>query len=355
MTGLAKAQAPKLTEQELRKRLGDYVAPQGLYERNKARPFVGKVSCNVDRLVAGQWTEIVLDYEIGASGVADGAWFKATFKFYSDWALFQTVDPAGANYVSAEYHAGALAPGQSPASVQSLKLRFDQKGHERPFQKAVIVDTVDGYLNAGDHIIIRLGDRRAGGPGTRVQTFVEDKFRFRCYVDPLGTSRFVAVPGDGVIDIVPGPAEYLSLVGPRLVRPGTPFNLRLSAHDRWGNACVDTGGASSVAQLGGKQVYQKLGSRGWATPSVARNQCAGSPARSTSSAVHYDGPGLLRAHFCITALRTRTVAQRTTTTYGRVGSGCGYRRLPITDQLGTELNLCTVAPGRRLVLSSTEW
>ena len=205
MTDLTKTPDQRgLTEKELRKRLGNYIAPQGLYDQNKAKPFAGKVTCNVDRLVAGQWTEIVLDYEIGASGVADGAWFKVTFKFYSDWALFQTVDPAGANYVSAEYHAGPLRPGQSPAAVQSLKVRFDQKGHERPFQKSVIVDTVDGYLNAGDHIIIRLGDRRAGGPGTRIQTFVEDKFRFRCYVDPLGTSRFVAVPGDVVIDIVSG-------------------------------------------------------------------------------------------------------------------------------------------------------
>lgn len=277
MTDLAKAQAQKLTEQELRKRLGDYVAPQGLYDQNKVRPFVGKVTCNVDRLVAGQWTEIALDYEIGASGVADGAWFKATFKFYSDWALFQTVNPAGANYVSAEYHAGPLVPGQSPASVQSLKVRFDQKGHERPFQKAVIVDTVDGYLNAGDHIIIRLGDRRAGGSCTRVQTFVEDKFRFRCYVDPLGTSRFVAVPGDVVIDIVPGPVENLSLMGPRLVRPGTPFKLRFSAHDRWGNACVDTGGAVEVvAQRDGKQVYRKViefGARGWATTAINDLPC----------------------------------------------------------------------------------
>ncbi len=198
-TDLRTTRQEKLTERELRERLGDYVAPEGLYESNKSRHFVGKVSCNVDRLVAGSWNELALDYEVGACGVADGAWFKATFKFYSDWALFQTVDPRGANYVSAEYQAGPLAKGQSPATVQSLKVRFDQKGHERPFQKAVIVDTVDGYLNASDHIIIRLGDRRMGGPGTRVQTFVEDKFRFRCYVDPLGTSRFVAVPGDVII------------------------------------------------------------------------------------------------------------------------------------------------------------
>jgi hypothetical protein len=272
MTDLSKA-LPALTEADLHARLGPYVAPAGLYERNKARPFIGSVTCNVDRLVAGSWSEVVLDYEVGASGIADGAWFKATFKFYSDWALFQTVDPAAANYVSAEYQAGPLLPGQSPATVQSLKVRFDQKGHERPFQKAVIVDTVDGYLNAGDHIIVRLGDRRMGGPGTRVQTFAEDKFRFRCYVDPLGTSRFVAVPGDIVIDMLPGAPAALALAGPRLVRPATPFTLRVNAHDRWGNACADIACAVDIeARLDGKQVYRKtvpLGAKGWATAGIS--------------------------------------------------------------------------------------
>jgi hypothetical protein len=262
-----------LTEKDLHKRLGDYVAPTGLYDKTKAMPFVGRVSCTVDRLVAGSWNEIVVDYEVGASGVADGSTFKATFKFYSDWALFQTADPQGANYVSADYQAGPLLPGQSPASVQSLKVRFDQKGHERPFQKAIIVDTVDGYLNAGDHIIIRLGDRRSGGPGTRVQTFVEDHFRFRCYVDPLGTSRFVAVPGDVIIDIVPGAPENLALMGPRLVRPGQPYVLRVNAHDRWGNACVDSGGKVEVtAALDGRHVFRKtveFDSTGWATAAIA--------------------------------------------------------------------------------------
>src|SRR4051812_33335259 len=271
-TDLTKVPGVPLTEEQLHARLGEYVAPRGLYEANKTRPFVGAVRCNVDRLVAGTWNEIVLDYEVGASGVADGAWFKATFKFYSDWALFQTVAPAGANYVSAEYQAGALVPGQSPASVQSVKVRFDQKGHERPFQKAVIVDTVDGYLNAGDHIVVRLGDRRMGGPGTRVQTFAEDKFRFRCYVDPLGTSRFVAVPGDIVIDIVAGAPATLALVGTRLARPDTPFGLRVNAHDRWGNACVDTGGEVEIsATCAGKLVYTnsiEFGPEGWATAAI---------------------------------------------------------------------------------------
>ncbi|KAB2920483.1 MAG: hypothetical protein F9K29_01205 [Hyphomicrobiaceae bacterium] len=248
----------RIREAQLAGELGAYVAPKGLFDQNIKRPFLGKVTCNVDRLIAGEWTEVVIDYEVGQAGLADGAWFKATFKFYSDWALFQTVDPAAANYVSAEYHAGPLVPGQSPATVQSLKVRFDQKGHERPFQKAIIVDTVDGYLNPGDHIVVRLGDRRAGGPGTRVQTFVEENFRFRCYVDPLGTSRFAAIPGDLSIDIVPGPPAELQIRCPRFIRPGTPYKAQVRIDDQWGNACVDLGAEVLLqAYRGGKEVYSR--------------------------------------------------------------------------------------------------
>lgn len=262
----------KWTEAEIRKELGPYFAPEGLYEKTKAMSFLGKVTCNIEQLVAGEWTEVVLDYELGASGMADGAWFKATFKFYSDWALFQTTDPHAPNYVSAEYHAGSLVSGQSPATVQSLKVRFDQKGHERPFQKAIIVDTVDGYLKAGDHIVIRLGDRRFGGPGTRVQTFVEEGFRFRCYVDPLGTSRFAAVPGDIKFDIVPGRAARLVTSASRLVKAGQGLPLRVRAEDEWGNTCWDYGGEVELsATLDGKPVYAKtvkLPEKGWAVAPV---------------------------------------------------------------------------------------
>ena len=258
----------KMTETELKKRLGHYIAPPGLYQKTKDMPFLGKVSCNVERIVAGSWQEIVIDYELGASGMADGSWFKATFRFYSDWALFQTTDPKGANYISAEYHAGPLVEGQSPATVQALKVRFDQKGHERPFQKAVIVDTFDGYLKAGDHIVIRLGDRRFGGPGTRVQTFIEENFKIRCYVDPLGTSRFAAVNPDLVIQIVPGVPAQLQWAGSRIVRAGEKLPLRVRAEDEWGNTCWDRGERVEVtATLDGKPVYEKkaaLAGKGWA-------------------------------------------------------------------------------------------
>jgi len=269
----------KMSPAELKKKLGDYTAPKGLYAKTKDMPFLGSIACNVEKLIAGEWSEIVLDYTVGSSGIADGAWLKATFKFYSDWALFQTGDPSGANYISAEYHAGPCAPGQSPATVQSLKVRFDQKGHERPFQKAVIVDTVDGYVKPGDHIIIRLGDRRNGGPGTRVQTFVEEGFLFRCYIDPLGTSRFCDIPGDVVIDIVPGPPAQLVMTGSRIAKRGESTPLRVRVEDTWGNTCWDEGGKVKLTgKLNGRRVFSKnvaLRDKGWA---VARINL---PTRST--------------------------------------------------------------------------
>ncbi|MCE4553386.1 DUF3604 domain-containing protein [Pelomonas cellulosilytica] len=257
---------------------GDYIAPRGLYEQNKGKPFLGRLSCDRQQLVAGEWTELTLVYEVGASGLADGAWLKLAFKFYSDWALFQTTDPRAANFVSAEYQAGPLVPGQSPATVQHLKVRFDQKGHERPFQKAVLIDIVDGYLNPGDRIVIRLGDRRHGGAGTRVQSFVEQGFRFRMFIDPLGSSKFAEVPGDCVLDIVPGSPARLQLIAPRLVGVGEAFDTLVRLDDAWGNTCRDMPLAGMLTLHGPDGAAEArpftLATEGWAVARLSAHRLA---------------------------------------------------------------------------------
>ena len=231
-----------LSDEELTTLAGHYFAPTGLYQHTKSLPFLGTLQCNTVTLIAGQWAELIVTYIVGASGLADGAWIKGTFKFYSDWALFQTSDPKQDNYVSAEYSAGPLHPGQTAATVQSLAVRFDQKGHERPFQKAIIVDVVDGYLNPGDKITVRLGDRRWGSRGTRVQTFVEDQFLMRWYIDPVGTSRFAPIRPDIAIPILPGPPIRVKTLNPRVVTPGFSFSIHTHAEDVWGNATTHVSG-----------------------------------------------------------------------------------------------------------------
>jgi hypothetical protein len=72
-----------LTDDQLASLAGRYFAPEGLYQYIKSLPFLGSLHCSEDSLIAGQWTELVVTYTVGGSGLADGAWIKGTFKFYS--------------------------------------------------------------------------------------------------------------------------------------------------------------------------------------------------------------------------------------------------------------------------------
>ncbi|KAF2729634.1 hypothetical protein EJ04DRAFT_568457 [Polyplosphaeria fusca] len=259
-----------LSNDELASLAGPYHAPKGLYQYIKSLPFLGSLHCNTTTLTAGQWTELIVEYTVGGSGLADGAWIKGTFKFYSDWALFQTSDPHQDNYVSAEYVAGPQHPGQTEATVQSLAVRFDQKGHERPFQKAVIIDVVDGYLNPGDKIVVRMGDRRWGAKGTRAQTFVEDQFLMRWYIDPVGTSRFAPIKPDIAIPIVAGAIAKVKILTPRVVRPGESFKVSAHTEDAWGNATTNLKGLKATVKVEGSEVFCKssdssLPGKGWTT------------------------------------------------------------------------------------------
>jgi hypothetical protein len=228
-------------------------------------PFLGELTTQTRSLTAGEAAEVVLRYRVGRSGIADSGWLKLCFKYYSDWDL-QTDDPGGRDYASAELsHRGDLggASAESLASVRRLAVKYDVKGGERPFQKALLVHLEDGFVRPGDEIVLRLGDRRRGGPGTRVQTFVEDDFVFRLYADVLGTSRMGHV-GDVSVDIGAGPAERLVVRGPRVVRADAAFPLHTYLEDSWGNVVGDTPAAVAVDELRGAFPAQ-----GWATTAFA--------------------------------------------------------------------------------------
>jgi hypothetical protein len=72
-----------LTNDTLAGLAGQYFAPEGLYQYTKALPFLGTVTSNISSVTAGEWTEVIITYDVGGSGLADGAWIKGTFKFYS--------------------------------------------------------------------------------------------------------------------------------------------------------------------------------------------------------------------------------------------------------------------------------
>jgi hypothetical protein len=134
----------------------------------------------------------------------------------------------------------------------------------------VIIDIVDGYLNPGDKIIIRLGDKRWGSRGTRAQTFVEENFLLRWYVDPVGTSRFAPIKPDIAINIRSGAIAKLKVLSPRVVKPSSGFPIHIHTEDAWGNATVDQTDLHTVVRIlkedSKQEVLQtclSLNGRGW--------------------------------------------------------------------------------------------
>lgn len=231
-----------------------------------ALPFLGELQCSHPRVVAGSLDEVVFTYTVGRCGIADSGWLKLCFRYYSDWDL-QTTAPTGRDFATARLVSRSLIGGASEdgaATVQQLATRYDVKGGERPFQKSLLIHALDGYLRPGDVIEIRFGDRRFGGPGTRVQTFVEDEFEVHLFVDPLGTSR-MARAGLNRIAVVPGEPQHVIVHGPRLVRSDTPtVDLRAHLQDRWGNTCTEIA-ATLRAHIDGVMVASaRTPAAGWA-------------------------------------------------------------------------------------------
>jgi hypothetical protein len=247
-----------------------------------ALPFLGALTCATAAVVAGSTEELVLTYTVGRSGIADSGWLKLCFRYYSDWDL-QTADAGGRDFASARVLSRSLLGGacaDGAATAQRLTTRYDVKGGERPFQKSLLIHVVDGYLRPGDVIEIRLGDRRFGGPGTRVQTFVEDEFELHLFVDALGTSR-MAHAAVCRLAVLAGPPERLVVHGPRLVRSDCAgAQLRAHLQDRWGNACRDVP-ATMRAFVGGTAVASvNTPEHGWAYATISV------PARAGRIQVH---------------------------------------------------------------------
>lgn len=231
-------------------------------------PFLGALTCGTQRVVAGSIEELVFTFTVGQAGIADSGWLKLCFRYYSDWDL-QTSEPGGRDYATASVVSRSLLGGASEqGTVRLLATRYDVKGGERPFQKSLLVHVVDGFLRPGDVIEIRFGDRRFGGPGTRVQTFVEDAFEVHLFVDPLGTSR-MAHAGVVTMAVVPGPPADLVVHGPRVIAPGTTV-ARLRAHlqDRWGNVCRDVAATVRADADGENLASTTTPTSGWAHASL---------------------------------------------------------------------------------------
>jgi len=173
---------------------------------------------------AGSHQSFTLTYTAGKFGIDDSGALRICFRFASDQTRPQFEDPARPNYTVVEASNNAV-----------LEYRYDPKGNVRPWDRALFIKVVRGFLREGDTITVRFGVTDGGSPGMRLQTFCEDTFEFRVLVDPIATFNFQPLPVQPVIRIVPGAPETWVAVLPTLRRVGESFALQLKGEDKWGN------------------------------------------------------------------------------------------------------------------------
>lgn len=173
---------------------------------------------------AGSYQSFTLVYTAGAFGLDDTGSIKIGFRFATDFGPVQFDDPQAQGYTTIEASNGA-----------TLEARWEFKRNIRPWSRSLYIGVMKHFLAPGDTITIRFGDRRQGSPGIRMQTFCEDEFEFRVFVDAIATYDYVALAHSPKIKIVPGPGVEWHAVAPSLIRVGQPFRLHVKANDAWGN------------------------------------------------------------------------------------------------------------------------
>jgi hypothetical protein len=185
---------------------------------------IGSVTISPTRgLVAGTHEEITITYTAGDFGIDDTGAIKISWRSASDSSRPQFSDAKAPNYTTAIASNGAV-----------LQLEAN-RNNIRPWVGTVLVRVANGFLRKGDTITVRLGDRRGGSSGYRVQSAVETDFPFKVFVDAFATYDFVEVPNVPGLELVAGRPERFKAILPTLRRVGEPFRLAVLAEDRWAN------------------------------------------------------------------------------------------------------------------------
>jgi hypothetical protein len=172
--------------------------------------------------VAGSHAELTLTYTAGTFGIDDTGMVKVSWRTTSDMAKPQFDKPQAANFTTVEASNGA-----------KLEVWYDRL-NIRPYANTLLIRVGRGYLRQGDTLTIRLGDRRQGSPGWRLQTNVERNVELRTSVDAFATYEFCEL-AHPKFDLVAGPAASWKAILPSLAIFGEPFRLALVAEDMWGN------------------------------------------------------------------------------------------------------------------------
>ncbi len=187
---------------------------------------IGLVTIEPTRdIVVGSYGTWTLTYTVGIYGLDVGGGLKIGTRRMSDWGKPQFDDPKAPNYVTVRCSVPA-----------KLGLRYDPRGHIRPFRATIVIDVEGRSLYPGDQVAVVYGDRSGGSPGIQAQSFPESVCEFGVFVDPFSSGVYLRVPQvSPPLRVVSGSAESFVLQAPSKVTVGAPFRVKVHGSDVFGN------------------------------------------------------------------------------------------------------------------------
>jgi uncharacterized protein DUF3604 len=319
--------------------------------------------------VAGSHVELTLTYTAGTFGIGDTGMLKISWRTTSDMSKPQFDKPGDANFTTVEASNGA-----------KLEIWFDRL-NIRPYANTLLVRVGRGYLRAGDTLTVRLGDRRQGSPGFRLQTNCEERVELRTAVDAFATYEFTELSRQPGFALAPGPAAQWKAIWPSLAVAGEPFRLAILAEDIWGNPTEHAEQRLTlVSSRPIRGLPASIAIKRGDGPRVLDNLAVAEPGDVELRIEGEDGQELARANplrVVAAALLRRywgdlhgqsgeTIGMGTAESYFRYARDKAFidivghqgNDFQITDAFWTELNRLTArfdAPGRFVCLPGYEW
>ncbi len=172
-------------------------------------------------VTAGSSHTFDIIYTAGTYGIDSSGSLKLVWRYASDMGIPQFDDPHEQNYVEVATNGNC-----------TLVPRYDRKMNVRPWGPTLYVKVTSGYINPGETVTFRFGNRFAG---FQMQTFRESAFSFKLLVDPIATYTYKELPVSPPVSIVSGNAATYTLYLPSQVSPGELCSLRITGHDQWAN------------------------------------------------------------------------------------------------------------------------
>ena len=185
-------------------------------------------------ITAGKRGSWQLTYRAGSHGIAIGGSIRVVTDSDTDWGDPQFVDPQAEEYTTIT------------TSSSSIFATVIEGGY---LQRTLTISIHQAPLLDGEEIVIRYGDQTQGSPGSRAQTFAEQKRYFKVSVDISGTGTYHDLSNIPFVQIRGGEISQLSLIAPSIIQVGHSFSVLIRALDRFGNPSTTYRGELTLSPL----------------------------------------------------------------------------------------------------------